>query len=309
MSVTLRHPDTGLEWETSHLPSTLLSLAEASEYGGKIYSEDGAVKVTAFEQSLTGHWYDQFVEMYEDGKDLDTLASKLDDEIDEVLSSTTNKIEREAEIAGVLHRLDTLEKGTLAPPNRDTITDPEPWTDLERDNYLRNLVGDLNAYPELSPDRWTDIKAVRWVGERLLQETRADLEELRHRYHFLTWRKALLEKAITNCSRWGDVRQWGPRKTNSGEQGNRHVKQTVEIGRALIEDEKTVPDFHNQKEEFKDWAGRVIGRSGSTAYNALKATNCYVTSNSGATTGLEKTIQNTKEFAMERQSSIEDFED
>lgn len=217
MTVTLKHPETGLEWETDHLPSRLLSLAVSSDYGGEIFTEDDSVNITAFERSLRGHWYDQFVQMYQDGKNLDARASELDDEIDQLLTRVTDRIRRKGEITGALDRLDRLEKGELSPPNRDTVVDPAPMTETERKSLLKDIMGDLHAYPHLPPDQWQNIEAIRSVGERLFQRVQDDLQELRLEYDFLAWRKALLEQAITNCKRYGDFRRWQEFREESDE--------------------------------------------------------------------------------------------
>lgn len=88
--------------------------------------------------------------------------------------------------------------------------------------------------------------------------------------------------------------------------GNPNVPRTerervVAIGTALRKEfdgiEDALAHFHFSKEQFKEWAGKQIERSASTAYGALKAADCWATARQGTPDGLPATLERAVGFA------------
>lgn len=88
--------------------------------------------------------------------------------------------------------------------------------------------------------------------------------------------------------------------------GNPNVSKTdrarvVAVGTALQrefdETEDALAHFHGSKEQFKEWAGKQIERSASTAYEALKAADCWATARQGTSDGLGATLERAVRFA------------
>jgi hypothetical protein len=148
------------------------------------------------------------------------------------------------------------------------------------------------------------------VEERLKRPPRDDdLFESRKIYREVKLRVKVLTQILQFRDRYQVSDFCGvPELVREADELEKDEKRAVSIGRALLdygESEKDTPDFHDQKEQFKEWAGKVIERSGSTAYEALKSTGCWGEARRGVS-GTESILERTMEYAKQNGSRPQD---
>jgi hypothetical protein len=87
---------------------------------------------------------------------------------------------------------------------------------------------------------------------------------------------------------------------NSDVPGTEH-DHAFAIGTALLREFSSVEDalahFHGSKGPFKEWAGEQIGRSPSTAYEALNKAGLWANTRQGTSDGLRPTLKRTVNYA------------
>jgi hypothetical protein len=146
--------------------------------------------------------------------------------------------------------------------------------------------------------------------ERLKRPPREDdLFESRKIYREVKLRVKVLTQILKFRDRYRTSDFCGaPELVREEDELGKDEKRAVAIGRALLnygESEDETPNFHDQKERFKEWAGKVIERSGSTAYEALKSTGCWGEAQRGVS-GTESILERAMEYAKQNGSRPQD---